>query len=144
MDHAKKLKKTPGTAANKKSKNTKFDRNKNKLSMTAKTKKKSRENQEDSDSPSERANPAEEVLAVEPAAPSVEVEPKRHRQFVQLLHKCCAENNQAQSLEMNVFRSFLAKVEKIKPFNNVEIDVCLDKMDYENRVMRNNDEVFLI
>ena len=115
------------------------------MSKTAKTRKKSRENQEDSDSPSERANPAEEdILAVEPAATSVEVEPKRHRHFVQLLHKCCAENNQAQSLEMNVIRSFLAKVEKIKPFNNVEIDVCLDKMDDENRVLRNGDEVFLI
>ena len=41
-------------------------------------------------------------------------------------------------------RSFLAKVEKIKPFNNVEIDICLDKMDDENRVLRNDNEVFLI
>ena len=81
---------------------------------------------------------------MEPAANPVEVEQERYRHFIQLLHKCCAAKNQAQSLEIDVIRSFFAMVEKKKPFNNVEIDACIDKMAYENKVMRSDDTVFII
>jgi len=108
---------------------------------------KRKRSEEDSDTPSKRkrADPAAEaILAVEPAATPVEVEQERYRHFMQLLHKCCAEKNQAQSLEIDVIRSFFAKVEKKKPFNNAEIDACIDKMADENKVMRSDDTVFII
>ena len=82
---------------------------------------------------------------MERAPTPVEVEQERYRRFIQLLHKCCAENNQEnKSLEVDVIRSFFARVEKKKPFNNAEIDACVDKMANENKVMRNEDTVFFI
>eukprot|EP00092_Neocalanus_flemingeri_P087718 GFUD01110762.1.p1 GENE.GFUD01110762.1~~GFUD01110762.1.p1 ORF type:complete len:437 (-),score=129.25 GFUD01110762.1:1392-2525(-) len=109
--------------------------------------KRKRSEEEDSATPSKRkkADPAAEaILAVEPAVKAVEVDQERYRHFMQLLHKCCAEKNQAQSLEIEVIRSFFVKVEKKNPFNNAEIDTCIDKMADENKVMRSDDTVFII
>ena len=88
--------------------------------MNVESKGKSTEDNNEESSKRKSADPAAEaILAVEPAANPVEVEQERYRHFMQLLHKCCAEKNQAQSLEIDVIRSFFAKVEKKKPFNNV-------------------------
>merc|ERR1712106_559416 len=89
---------------------------------------------------------ASEVLsAVAPSSSSApEVGDERYRQFMQLLHKCCAEKNQAQSLEMPVIKAFFVKTEKKNPFSDAEIDVCIDKMADENKVMRSDDTVFII
>ena len=83
---------------------------------------KRKRSEEDSDTPSKRkkVDPAvEAILEVEPVAPTKEVDQERYRHFMQLLHKCCAEKNQAQSLEIDVIRTFFAKAEKKNPFNNV-------------------------
>jgi len=108
---------------------------------------KRKRSEEDSATPSKKKKvdpTAEAMLTVEPEATPVEVDQERYRHFMQLLHKCCAEKNQAQSLEMDVIRSFFVKVEKKNPFNNAEIDTCIDKMADENKVMRSDDTVFII
>merc|ERR1719402_1121158 len=108
---------------------------------------KRKRSEEDSATPSKKKKidpTAEALLAVEPEATPVEVNQERYRHFMQLLHKCCAEKNQAQSLEIAVIRSFFVKVEKKNPFNNAEIDTCIDKMADENKVMRSDDTVFII
>merc|ERR1719376_1103000 len=84
------------------------------------------------------------MLEVEAPPASVELDQDRYKQFMQLLHKCCAEKNQAQSLEIEVIRTFFAKSERKKPFTNAEIDACIDKMADENKVMRSDDTVFII
>merc|ERR1712059_94678 len=91
--------------------------------------------EEAADSPAKRPrvtpgldSEASEVLsAVTPTAPVkvVEVGEERYRQFMQLLHKCCAEKNQAQPLEMGVIRAFFMKTEKKAPFSDAEIDSCI-------------------
>merc|ERR1711892_169878 len=108
---------------------------------------KRKRSEEDSATPSKKKKvdpSAEAMLVVEPVAASVEVDQERYRHFMQLLHKCCAEKNQAQSLEIDVIRSFFAKAERKTPFNNAEIDTCIDKMADENKVMRSDDTVFII
>merc|ERR1711862_435734 len=92
---------------------------------------KRKRSEDDSATPSKkkRVDPeAEAMLEVEATPSSVEVDQERYKQFMQLLHKCCAEKNQAQSLEIDVIRSFFSKSEKKKPFKNAEIDACIDKM----------------
>ena len=86
----------------------------------------------------------EAMFVLEPVAVSVVVDQEKYRHFMTLLHKCCAEKDQAQSLEINVIRSFFAKAERKTPFNNIEIDACIDKMEYENKVMRSDNTVFII
>merc|ERR1712142_1431914 len=99
----------------------------------------------DTPSKKKRVDPeAEAMLEVEATPSSVEVDQERYKQFMQLLHKCCAEKNQAQSLEIDVIRTFFSKSEKKKPFNNAEIDACIDKMADENKVMRSDDTIFII
>jgi len=117
---------------------------------------KRKRSEEATDSPAKRPkvapsldSEASEVLsAVTPdsttSSKPVEVTEERYRLFMQLLHKCCAEKNQAQSLEMVVIRAFFAKTEKKSPFSNDEIDACIDKMSDENKVMRSDDTVFII
>jgi len=83
---------------------------------------KRKRSEDDVETPSKRKKDdptVEAVLAVEPVATPVEVDQERYRHFMQLLHKCCAEKNQAQSLEIDVIRTFFAKIEKKNPFNNV-------------------------
>merc|ERR1712106_1191792 len=110
---------------------------------------------EDTDSPAKRPRKgaeldaeASEVLSaatpVPTASTSVEVSEDRYRQFMQLLHKCVAEKNQAESLEMDVIRTFFAKSEKKSPFSKDEIDACIEKMSDDNKVMRSEDTVFII
>jgi len=114
---------------------------------SADTPSKRKRSEDDTATPSKkkRVDPeAEAMLEVEPVPTNVEVDQERYRHFMQLLHKCCAEKNQAQSLEITVIRSFFAKSEKKKPFNNAEIDACIDKMADENKVMRSDDTVFII
>jgi len=114
---------------------------------SAGTPSKRKRSEEDSATPSKKKKvdpSAEAMLVVEPVAASVEVDQERYRHFMQLLHKCCAEKNQAQSLEIDVIRSFFAKAERKTPFNNAEIDTCIDKMADENKVMRSDDTVFII
>jgi len=108
---------------------------------------KRKRSEEDSSTPSKRKKvdpTAEAILAVEKAPTPVEITQERYRHFMQLLHKCCAEKNQAQSLEMELIRAFFAKAEKKTPFTNEEIDTCIDKMADENKVMRSDDTVFII
>lgn len=115
---------------------------------------KRKRSEEAADSPAKRpkvtpsldSEASDMLSAVTPAAPAkvVEVGEERYRQFMQLLHKCCAEKNQAQSLEMGVIRAFFNKTEKKAPFSDAEIDTCIDKMSDENKVMRSDDTVFII
>merc|ERR1712083_1055523 len=114
---------------------------------SADTPSKRKRSEDDSATPSKkkRVDPeAEAMLEVEAPPVSVELDQDRYKQFMQLLHKCCAEKNQAQSLEIEVIRAFFAKSERKKPFNNAEIDACIDKMADENKVMRSDDTVFII
>merc|ERR1719225_962345 len=111
------------------------------------SKRKRKRSEDDSATPSKkkRVDPeAEAMLEVEAPPASVELDQDRYKQFMQLLHKCCAEKNQAQSLEIEVIRTFFAKSERKKPFTNAEIDACIDKMADENKVMRSDDTVFII
>ena len=73
----------------------------------------------------------------------MKVDQQRYRDFMRLLHKCSAENEQAQSMKIEFLRSFCAKLEK-NPFSNKEIDDCFDYMAKENKVMRSGDTVFMI
>ena len=75
---------------------------------------------------------------------SQEVDQERYRDYMKLLHKCCLVKNQAQSLDINVIRSFFAMEETKNPFDDVEIDACIDKMASENKVMRSDDTVFIL
>ena len=84
------------------------------------------------------------VVGVEGVANPVKVNPERFRHFVQLLHKCYAENNQAQSLEIEVIRTYFAKAEEKNPFNITEIDAYIGKMTYEKKLMRSQNTVFTI
>merc|ERR1719260_54414 len=114
---------------------------------SADTPSKRKRSEDDSATPSKkkRVDPeAEAMLEVEAPPTSVELDQDRYKQFMQLLHKCCAEKNQAQSLEIEVIRTFFAKSERKKPFTNAEIDACIDKMADENKVMRSDDTVFII
>merc|ERR1712055_899381 len=114
---------------------------------SADTPSKRKRSEDDSATPSKkkRVDPeAEAMLEVEAPPASVELDQDRYKQFMQLLHKCCAEKNQAQSLEIEVIRTFFAKSERKKPFTNAEIDACIDKMADENKVMRSDDTVFII
>jgi len=122
----------------------------------APTPSKRKRSEEDTDSPAKRSkkgataeldSEASEVLTASVPAPAtkvVEVSGERYMRFMELLHKCIAEKNQAESLEMNVIRAFFAKVEKKAPFSNEEIDACIDKMSDDNKVMRSDDTVFII
>merc|ERR1719370_473315 len=114
---------------------------------SADTPSKRKRSEDDSATPSKkkRVDPeAEAMLEVEAPPASVELDQDRYKQFMQLLHKCCAEKNQAQSLEIEVIRTFFAKSERKKPFTNAEIDACIDKVADENKVMRSDDTVFII
>ena len=74
----------------------------------------------------------------------MEVDQDRYKQFMQLLDKCRIEKKQAADLEIEVIRAFFSMSEKKKPFNNAEIDSCIDKMAIENKVMRSENTVFII
>ena len=76
---------------------------------------KRKRSEEDGETPAKKSR---HELLVEEAAP-VNVDEDRYRHFMELLNKCVFEKNQAQELEMNVIRAFLAKQEKKKPFTNV-------------------------
>merc|ERR1712098_629778 len=83
---------------------------------------------------------ASEVLsAVTPdsttSSKPVELIEERYRLFMQLRHKCWAEKNQVQSLEMSVVRTFFVKTEKKSPFSYDEFDACIDKISDENKGM---------
>ena len=69
---------------------------------------------------------------------------ERYRLFKQLLHRCYGEENHAQSLEINIIRSFFGKLECKNPFNSAEVDTCIDKMEDEDKVMRSDNIVFII
>merc|ERR1719228_1248604 len=87
----------------------------------------------------------EESLLVAPAAtPVVEVSEKRYKSFMELLFKCFAEKDQAQSLEMDTIKTFFKKEEKKTPFNESEIDSCIEKMADENKVMLADQTLFMI
>ena len=77
-------------------------------------------------------------------ADTMKVDQQRYRDFMRLLHKCSDENEHAQSMNIEVLRSFCAKLEEKNPFSNKEIDDCIDYMAKENKVMRSEDIVFMI
>ena len=76
--------------------------------------------------------------------PPVEIDIIRYRRFMVLLHRCCFEKNQAQSLEIDVVRKFFAEAEKINPFNDWEFDACIKKMEGEKKVMTDQNIVYII
>ena len=84
------------------------------------------------------------MLVEEPVAASVKKDQERYRQFITLLHKCCLEMDQAQSVNIAVIRSFFVKAERKNPFSNAEIETYIDKMAYENKVMWSDDMVYII
>ena len=69
---------------------------------------------------------------------------KRYREFIKLLPQCCAVHQQARSLEINVIRFFEDTEEKNNPFSNAEIDACIDKMEKEKKVMRDEDTIYIM
>ena len=73
---------------------------------------------------------------------AAEADQKRYMYFIQMLHTCFFEMNQAESLEIAVIRTYFKKEEKSNPFDNSEIDAIIDKMANENKVMRSDDRVF--
>jgi len=87
----------------------------------------------------------EKSLLVVPApTPSVDINEERYKHFMSLLNKCFTEKNQAQDLEMPVIRAFFKKEERKKPFSDVEIDSCIEKMADENKVMLADQTLFMI
>ena len=77
-------------------------------------------------------------------ADTMKVDQQRYRDFMRLLHKCSDENERAQSMNIELLRSFCAKLEVKNPFSDKEIDDCIDYMAKENKVMRSGDIVFMI
>ena len=75
---------------------------------------------------------------------TMELAQERYRHFIVLLHKCSLERDKAQSLEIDLIRKFFSNSEKKSPFNNAEIDACIDKMAFEKKVMRSDDIVFIL
>ena len=111
----------------------------------------------DKDEKTEEGNSQEDQQKIVGAAPgggkpvhngvqadTMKVDQQRYRDFMRLLHKCSAENEQAQSMKIEFLRSFCAKLEEKNPFSNIEIDDCIDYMVNENKVMRGGDIVFMI
>merc|ERR1719264_1231609 len=111
---------------------------------------KRKRSEEEVETPSKRsrreaaAGEAATVLQSESLPTPVALDETRYNFFMELLNKCVAEKFQAQELEISVIRKFFAKEEKKKPFSNDEIDACLEKMADENKVMRNDDTVYII
>ena len=62
---------------------------------------------------------------------------KRYREFIKLLHQCCAIHQQAKSF-------FCDTEEKNNPFSDAEIDACIDKMEKEKKVMRDEDTIYIM
>ena len=87
---------------------------------------------------------AEAIQKVDPMVDTMELAQERYRHFIVLLHKCSLERDKAQSLEIDLIRKFFANSEKKSPFNNAEIDACIDKMAFEKKVMRSDDIVFIL
>merc|ERR550525_2254751 len=106
--------------------------------------KRKRSEEEQGEEAQSKRSRQEEILAPEQPPAPVPVDEERYKHFMGLLNKCVSEKNQAQELEMTVIRSFLAKNEKKKPFNEAEIDACIERMSDENKVMRSEDTVFII
>ena len=67
---------------------------------------------------------------------------ERYRRFITLLHMCSAEMNMTESLEVQLVRDFCSEKEENNPFTDSEIDVCLKRMESENKVMRDGNQVF--
>merc|ERR1719464_2085221 len=103
---------------------------------------KRKRSEEDAEAPSKKMR--QDVLAPEQPPTPVIVDEDRYKHFMGLLNKCVSEKNQAQELEMSVIRSFFVKNEKKKPFQEAEIDACIERMSDENKVMRSEDTVFII
>ncbi|XP_023339006.1 DNA replication licensing factor MCM3 [Eurytemora carolleeae] len=88
-----------------------------------------------------------ELLAATAAASkpaTVEVSSERYKHFMSLLYKLVQENYQTQSLEMQQIYTFMERNEKQKPFSEAEIDVVLDRMQDENKVMRSGETIYII
>jgi hypothetical protein len=66
-------------------------------------------------------------------ADTMKVDQQRYRDFMRLLHKCSDENERAQSMNIELLRSFCAKLEVKNPFSDKEIDDCIDYMAKENK-----------
>ena len=81
--------------------------------------KRKRSEEEQGEEAQSKRSRQEEILAPEQPPAPVTVDEERYKHFMGLLNKCVSEKNQAQELEMTVIRSFLAKNEKKKPFNEV-------------------------
>jgi hypothetical protein len=48
------------------------------------------------------------------------------------------------SMEMNDIRKFIAENKKKEPFTEEEMNVMLDRMENDNKVMRNGDTVYFV
>ena len=59
---------------------------------------------------------------------------EKYRQFVMMLHKCWDKSGK-ESVEIDVLKNFVFEQEESDPIAEDEIDLCLDKMVYENKLM---------
>ena len=94
----------------------------------------------DSDNPSKRMKVDDAAMRVKASDGDNDV---RYNHFLQLFDKC-VEMNQAKSFRIDIVRSYLVSMEKVKPFSNSEIDSFLDQMAGDNKVMRSDESVFMI
>ena len=85
-----------------------------------------------------------EILGGEAVPMTVVLDQERYRHFMKILHRCCAEENMAKSLEIEIIRTYLANAEIEVAFSNAEIDACIIKMADENKVMRDDDIVYIL
>ena len=78
--------------------------------------------------------------------PSVGINPVdgRYRKFMKLMHLYCKKENNDESFEIDDLRKFFAEAEKINPFNDWEFDACIKKMEGENKVMTDQNIVYII
>jgi hypothetical protein len=88
----------------------------------------------------ERKQPVHHGVQVD----TMKVDLERYKDFIRILHKCSHENDRAQSMNIQLIKSFCAKKEEKNPFSNKEIDDFIDCMAKEKKVMRSSDIVFMI
>ena len=55
---------------------------------------------------------------------------------MKLLHKCWDKSGPGtETVDVDVLKRFLSDQEEGDPFDNIEVEMCLEKMVFENKVM---------
>ena len=61
---------------------------------------------------------------------------EKYRLFVKLLHKCWDKSGPGtETVDVDILKRFLSDQKESDPFDNNEVDLCLDQMVFENKVM---------